>query len=41
MPLESILLGAGVEIVVRRPLASREEWALRHLLEEAERLFRS
>lgn len=39
-PLESIPLGAGVEIVVRRPLSSKEEWALRHLLEEAERLFR-
>ena len=39
-PLEAIPLGPGVEILVRRPLSAREEWALGHLLEEAERLFR-
>ena len=38
--LEAIPLAPGVEILVRPPLAPRDEWALGHLLEEAERLFR-
>lgn len=36
---ELVVLGPGVELVVRRPLGPREEWALAHLLDEAERIF--